>query len=255
MKGKLLGLALTVSALIATSCGDRKAPRPGAKGAPEALAPTIARRMMQERQRESVKPGARTDGGTNSSHRSHVAARRALERMEAVASTEPPAGEAAGGARPDLPPAPPSAEFATASTNATDAAAETVAVDPAHAPVWVWQYARVVDQCVTLDLVVERNAAVGAPNGIVLTQRVPPGWEVESSYPPIQSSDAGARVVQWILADSSLTDGHLVVVMAPAAGAEDAAWKGGGAWYTFRQADGSVGRVAAAKHPDSPAAP
>ncbi len=72
--------------------------------------------------------------------------------------------------------------------------------------------------------------------GLVLSQRIPPGWSVEDVQPPFTSYDPRTRVAKWLIVSKPIQAGQISYRGVPVDG--DAAledWSLSQSWYTYRE--------------------
>lgn len=73
-------------------------------------------------------------------------------------------------------------------------------------------------------------------SGLVLSQRIPPKWDVEESTPPYTSYDANTRVAKWLFINQPLQEGvvsYRAIPVEENASIED--WSLSQSWYTYRE--------------------
>lgn len=82
------------------------------------------------------------------------------------------------------------------------------------------------------------------PNGLIVSQVIPEGWEVVEAEPPIEAVDTRNRVVKWMLVGDAVAPQSIYSVSMRAESDEQGDWNEARAWYTYRQPDGQGVEVA-----------
>ena len=81
---------------------------------------------------------------------------------------------------------------------------------------------------------VDGETGGGVENGILL-QRIPPGWEVESSSPAADAFAAGSRKLKWLMSGGPVAGREISLQARPAAaGADPGDWDLAATWFTCR---------------------
>ena len=84
----------------------------------------------------------------------------------------------------------------------------------------------------------ETPDAKGRVSALIVSQRVPPGWQITQSSPAVSSFDERSRVAKWLLfAQPGYGESITYNSEAIAANASVEDWDYAGSWYTYRDPD------------------
>lgn len=100
-------------------------------------------------------------------------------------------------------------------------------------------------------IMVDDDPSTITPNGLILTQEIPEGWQVVEAEPRLQAVDEQNRMVKWLFVgqDVESTQVYSLSMRLPAGVEGD--WNRMLAWYTYRQPDGNCVDVAVGMVPES----
>ena len=74
----------------------------------------------------------------------------------------------------------------------------------------------------------------GALENGILVQRIPPGWEVQSSSPAADAFTAGSRKLKWLFSGGPLAGREVILLATPTEGADTGDWNVAPTWFTCR---------------------
>jgi hypothetical protein len=83
-------------------------------------------------------------------------------------------------------------------------------------------------------------AASYTPNGVVIAQTIPAGWDVVHSEPAVQSFDSGTRLAKWLFTGRAVPTARVVLSLKGADTARLEDVSAARAWYSYRQQNGKV---------------
>jgi hypothetical protein len=129
--------------------------------------------------------------------------------------------------------------------NAGDAGT-LVEPEPIETPLDVVQVGRRwQDDVMQMSFVVmlDDDAATPTPNGLIVCQQIPEGWEVVESEPAVQAVDRENRIAKWLFMGNTVTNNSIYSLSMRAADGTPGDWTEARAWYTFRQPDGQCREV------------
>ena len=89
------------------------------------------------------------------------------------------------------------------------------------------------------------------PNGLILCQEIPEGWEVVAADPQVEAVDEENRVVKWLFVGDGVKDQTIMTVSMRATDDSADIWDEAMVWYTYKQPDGTFAQVPAQLHPAS----
>ncbi len=84
----------------------------------------------------------------------------------------------------------------------------------------------------------DEDDSTAVPNGLIVSQPIPDGWEVMEAVPQIEVIDGDPRTAKWLLVGEAAEGGSIYSMSIRASEEESLGWNDAGAWYTYRQADG-----------------
>jgi len=84
----------------------------------------------------------------------------------------------------------------------------------------------------------DEDDSTAVPNGLIVSQPIPDGWEVMEAVPQIEVIDGDPRTAKWLLVGEAAEGGSIYSMSIRASEEESLGWNDAGAWYTYRQANG-----------------
>ena len=89
------------------------------------------------------------------------------------------------------------------------------------------------------------------PNGLIVSQQIPEGWEVLEADPLVEAVDERNRLVKWLFVGSAVTNSSIYSLSMRAPAEQAGNWNETLAWYTYRQPDGRCVDVSVIPYPES----
>ncbi len=93
--------------------------------------------------------------------------------------------------------------------------------------------------------------ATAVPNGVIVSQQIPDGWDVVDAVPQIESIDGNPRTAKWLLVGDAAQKNSIYSLSIRASEPASADWNQTLAWYTYRQPDGQCINVTVLPYTDS----
>jgi len=104
---------------------------------------------------------------------------------------------------------------------------------------------------VSFAVMLDDDSETATPNGLIVSQQIPDGWEVVEAVPVIEAMDSENRIVKWLFVGDAVQDGSIYSLSMRAPAEQDGNWNETLAWYTYRQPDGQCVDVTVIPYPDS----
>jgi len=113
--------------------------------------------------------------------------------------------------------------------------------EPIVTPLDVVQIARQWEEDrleVSFAVLLDDDQETVTPNGLIVAQQIPEGWEVIEADPQAEAFDEADRVVKWLFVGDAVCDNSIYSLSMRAPEEEAGEWSDTLAWYTYRQPDG-----------------
>jgi len=108
---------------------------------------------------------------------------------------------------------------------------------------------------VSFALLLDAESPEPRPNGVIISQEIPDGWEVVEAKPAVQSVDERNRIVKWLFVDQAVTNNSVYTLSMRVPGRDEGDWNVAQAWYSYRRPDGRFMEAAAIPYRDNDAQP
>ena len=157
------------------------------------------------------------------------------------------AGDEAGNGTPE-------AANDTQVADAGDMEPDPVEPEPIVTPLDVVQIARAWQEDVlqvSFALMLDDDPATTTPNGLIVSQQIPDGWQVVEADPLTEMVDEENRLVKWLFVGNAVTNSSIYSLSMRAPAEQVGNWNEALAWYTYRQPDGQCVDVEVIPYPES----
>lgn len=104
---------------------------------------------------------------------------------------------------------------------------------------------------VSYAVIVDEDDTTATPNGVIVSQQIPEGWELVDAEPRIEAVDYGNRIVKWLFVGDAVQNGAIYSLAMKASDEQDGNWNETQAWYTFRNPDGQCVDVSVIPYSES----
>ena len=129
----------------------------------------------------------------------------------------------------------------------------TIAFEPQlQHPVRIWSHFSTYETGILFsDLIIDVDEQSPLPSGLIFTQTIPEGWNVDFCDPPIDKFDPQTRTAKWLLLPGEIHDSAILTLnLAPQNGNSNQ-WAGAPAWYSFRAENETFADLEVLPHPES----
>jgi hypothetical protein len=104
---------------------------------------------------------------------------------------------------------------------------------------------------VSYAVLLDQDSETQTPNGLIVSQEIPVGWEVVEAEPLAEMVDQDSRVIKWLFVGDAVKDNSIYTLSMRAPAEQAGDWNETLAWYTYRQPDGQCVDVEVIPYPES----